>query len=200
MSKKLILGSSSPYRKSLLERLQIPFTCINPNIDETPQTNESAESLVKRLAFEKAFNIANAFSNQNDDYLIIGSDQVATLDGFILGKPGNLAKAQKQLALFSGKKVQFITGLCLLDAKTKAFELTINKYYVYFRTLTEEEILYYLQQEQPFDCAGSFKCEGLGIALFEKMEGSDPNALIGLPLIDLCNALRRMGLDPLKAS
>ena len=195
MSKKLILGSSSPYRKSLLKRLNIPFTCISPNIDETIYESETASNAVKRLAYEKATNIANTLNDK--PYLIIGSDQIAVLEETILGKPGNLEKAYSQLSLFSGKKVNFLTSLCVLDKQTQKYELSINSYSVYFRKLTHNEILYYLQTEQPFDCAGSFKCEGLGIALFEKMEGSDPNSLIGLPLIDLCNALRKMGLNPL---
>ncbi len=193
--KKLILGSSSPYRKSLLERLHIPFTCISPDIDETIYESETTINAVKRLAYEKAMCIANLLDNE--PYVIIGSDQIAVLEDKILGKPGNFENAYSQLSSFSGKKVNFLTSLCILDNLTKKYELSSNTYSVYFRELTHNEITYYLQAEQPFDCAGSFKCEGLGIALFEKMEGNDPNSLIGLPLIDLCSSLNKMGLNPL---
>lgn len=196
MNKKLILGSSSPYRKSLLEQLQIPFTCMSPNIDETQRPNESPMQFVSRLAHEKAQAI-KANLPLSDNTLIIGSDQAAILEDKILGKPENIEKAIQQLSLFSGKKVDFLTGLCVLDNKTDTFDLAVEEYSVYFRELTIEEIEYYLEKEQPLDCAGSFKCEGLGITLFEKMEGNDPNSLIGLPLIKLCSSLRKMGINPL---
>lgn len=196
MPTKLILASSSPYRKSLLSRLNIPFSSISPDIDETIHPDETANEAVARLAKEKSHRIAQK-TPQEEPYIIIGSDQVAVLDESILGKPGNIETASSQLASFSGKKIDFLTGLCVLNSQTLEEQTSISCYSVYFRELSQEEILSYLKAEQPFDCAGSFKCEGLGISLFEKMEGSDPNSLIGLPLINLCNALRNMGINPL---
>lgn len=196
MQKRLILGSSSPYRKTLLERLNLTFSCLSPDIDETAQPNESPIQLVARLAKEKA----QAIINQNTDThnsIIITSDQVACLNDQILGKPLTHDKAVHQLSLFSGQKVEFITSLHLTDTSNGHTFSSISHYCVYFRTLSEAEIIRYIELEQPLNCAGSFKCEGLGVALFEKMEGDDPNGLIGLPLISLCKGLRELGVNPL---
>lgn len=197
MRKPLILGSSSPYRKELLSRLNIPFECHSPSINETALDNESPEALVKRLTVEKAFAVdrdRKKFSQPHG--LIISSDQVAVIDKQILGKPLNHQNAVKQLSRFCGKKVSFITGLCLLNQEDQSYQYVLNEYHVYFRELTHQEIDDYVKIEQPFNCAGSFKCEGLGISLFEKMEGDDPNSLIGLPLISLCKLLRDQGINP----
>ena len=186
----LILGSTSVYRRSLLEKLQIPFVTAAPEIDETRHEGESAVDMVLRLSHQKALAVAENYP----DTLIIGSDQCAVLDEQILGKPGNHATAVKQLTTCSGKKVSFLTGLCLYNAKTRQHQLELIPFDVEFRTLSSEEIESYLQREQPYHCAGSFKSEGLGISLFKALHGEDPNALVGLPLIKLCEMLRREGM------
>lgn len=199
MQKNIVLGSSSPYRKSLLTRLNIAFECHNPNIDESVLPQESAIDLVKRLTIMKAFSVHNDRKDENisNNALIISSDQVAVLESSILGKPHTYDKAVKQLTHFSGKKVSFFTGLCVFDQEDQSYSYALSKYHVYFRRLTVKEIHNYITIEQPLDCAGSFKCEGLGVTLFEKMEGEDPNSLIGLPLIPLCQLLRERGVNPL---
>lgn len=199
MQKKLILGSSSPYRKALLERLRIPFECYSPNIDESPLNEESAINLVKRLSIAKAqaVDFARQQNTPNSNDLIITSDQVAVLNGQILGKPHTIENAIKQLSSFSGNKVSFLTGLCVFDQQDRSYQYTLNEYHVHFRVLTTAEITQYVSIEQPLDCAGSFKCEGLGVCLFEKMEGDDPNSLIGLPLISLSKLLREIGVNPI---
>lgn len=189
----LVLASTSPYRKMLLERLGLQFETASPQTDETALPNETAESLVTRLAEAKARAIESQFSNA----LIIGSDQVAVLDGEILGKPGNHENAAKQLQNASGREVKFLTGLCVLNTQTQQAHVKLVPYSVIFRTLTEAQIHNYLHREKPYDCAGSFKSEGLGISLFERLEGDDPNALIGLPLIELIRLLAAEGLDVL---
>lgn len=190
---QLVLASASPYRRELLERLGLSFETTSPNIDETASPDEPAEQLVKRLAESKARAVAFDFPES----LIIGSDQVAVLDNRILGKPGNHEKAVEQLRHASGHKVSFVTGLCLLNARTGHCQVTAEYYSVVFRKLSDMQIENYLQREKPYDCAGSFKSEGLGISLFEKMEGDDPNALIGLPMIALVKMLAHEGLDVL---
>ncbi|NLQ16270.1 septum formation inhibitor Maf [Marinomonas sp. M1K-6] len=199
MQTQLILGSSSPYRKALLERLRIPFECHSPDIDESPLAQESAADLVKRLSIAKAFAVHHErLSNKKStDAIIIASDQVAVLGTKILGKPLTENNAIKQLSEFSGKKVSFLTGLCVFNQQDQTYQYRLNEYHVYFRTLTEPEIIHYVTLEQPLDCAGSFKCEGLGVCLFDKMEGSDPNSLIGLPLISLCHLLRELNINPI---
>ena len=199
MQKKLILGSSSPYRKALLERLRMPFECHSPNIDETPLPQEPATDLVKRLSIAKAHAVdfERQQNHQDSDCLIITSDQVAVLENHILGKPHTEENAINQLSSFSGKRVSFLTGLCVFNQQDQSYKYTLNEYHVHFRTLTTEEITKYVYLEQPLDCAGSFKCEGLGVCLFEKMEGADPNSLIGLPLISLCRSLRELGVNPI---
>jgi len=182
---KLVLGSTSPFRKALLQRLHIDFECDSPNIDETPLENEAVEDMVVRLAIAKA----QAISARHPDSLIIGSDQSAVLNGEILSKPGNFENAFKQLSRASGQKITFQTGLCLLNTSTGNIQSSCVPYTVVFKELTPKMIESYLHKEEPYNCAGSFKSEGLGIALFERFEGSDPNSLIGLPLIELVNFL-----------
>lgn len=189
----ILLASSSTYRRSLLARLGLNFDYASPDIDENPLPNETPDELVSRLSETKARALANTYPS----HLIIGSDQVAVLEGQILGKPHNHERAFQQLKAASGKEVSFKTGLCLLNAATDEQQLCVEEYRVQFRELSDEQINHYLSYEQPFDCAGSFKCEGLGIALFEKLSGDDPNTLIGLPLIRLVDTLRFFGIDPL---
>jgi len=192
--KQLVLASTSPFRKALLERLGLPFVTARPETDETRQPGESASELVRRLSEDKARAVAAAFPQA----LIIGSDQVAVLEGQILGKPGTHERAVEQLTAASGKEVQFLTGLCLLNAQTGQARVEVVPFSVRFRELTTPQIDAYLRREKPYNCAGSFKSEGLGIALFEAMKGDDPNALIGLPLIRLVAMLDKEGLDVLQ--
>ncbi len=182
----LVLASTSPYRRELLERLNLPFLCADPQVDETPLPDEAPEPLALRLAEAKA----RAVAHQHPDALIIGSDQVAYLGQQRFGKPGNHPNAVRQLSLMSGKTVNFFTGLCLFNARSGKVHLTGIPTLVTFRELTEEEIQTYLHREQPYNCAGAAKCEGLGIALLRSIRGDDPNALIGLPLIALCDFLK----------
>ncbi len=189
---KLVLASSSVYRRSLLERLALPFDVASPAIDETALPEETPEQLVARLAEAKARVVADA----RPGAIVIGSDQVAISEADILGKPGDRDRAIAQLESLSGRNVRFLTSLCVLSPDLPPL-VEIEASTVCFRHLTTHEINTYVDREQPFDCAGSFKSEGLGIALFESIEGDDPNALIGLPLIRLCRMLRIVGLDPL---
>ena len=193
----LLLASSSPYRKALLDRLSLPFICASPDIDETPRAGEPAEALAVRLSESKARALADRFPH----HWIIGSDQVACLpDGTLLNKPGNHDRAMTQLRRSSGQPVRFHTGLALLDADSGKLESLCDTYLVHFRTLTDTEIEAYLRREQPYDCAGSFRMEGLGITLFDALEGRDPNSLVGLPLIALNGLLRSWGQNPLLAA
>jgi len=192
--KTLVLGSTSPFRKSILEKLNLPFECAKPDIDETALVNESPQALVERLAIEKAKAVAHKFSNA----LIIGSDQVAVCDGEILGKPHTFDNGVKQLTQFSNKSVIFYTGLCVYDSSENTVKSLVEPFIVHFNELSLSEIESYLKAEQPYNCAGSFKSEGLGICLFKKLEGDDPNTLIGLPLIKLVALLKQHGLDTLK--
>lgn len=187
---QLILGSSSPFRKQLLEQLQLSFETDTPDIDETPLTNESVEDMVMRLSIAKAREIAKRHPNS----LIIGSDQSALLNGNILHKSGDHETAVSQLRQASGQTVIFQTGLCLFNSSTQLYQSKLVPFSVTFRILSDEMIENYLRIEQPYNCAGSFKSEGLGIALFEKMEGTDPSALIGLPLIELTTMLKNEGI------
>lgn len=189
MDLSLILASTSVYRKAILDKLGIPFTCAAPNIDETPRAAEAPAAMVQRLALEKA----KAVADQHPHALIIGSDQCAVLDGNILGKPGDHATAVQQLHASSGREVIFQTGLCLYDSRDGSYQLDVIPFHVVFRALSSVEIEAYLHKEQPYQCAGSFKSEGLGITLFERLQGDDPNTLIGLPLIRLAAMLRRQG-------
>lgn len=186
----LVLASSSPYRRELLARLRQPFTWAAPAIDETPLTNESAEALVRRLAEAKA----RALSELHPAHLIIGSDQVAALGNQILGKPHDFSRARSQLMAASGASVTFLTGLALLNSASGHCQVDLVPFTVHFRALDEEQISRYLQAEQPYDCAGSFKAEGLGVSLFRATEGEDNTSLIGLPLIRLVQMLEREGI------
>jgi MAF protein len=187
----LVLGSTSPFRKSILEKLGIPFVTDSPDVNETANINETPQQLVARLSEAKAQAVALRHRNA----LVIGSDQVAVIDDKILGKPGNHENAISQLRNASGKTVTFYTGLCLLNSKTNNKQTEVVPFNVTFRQLTDQQIEHYLEKEQPYNCAGSFKSEGLGITLFEKLEGEDPNALIGLPLIRLTRMLENEGMS-----
>lgn len=181
----LILASSSPFRRELLARLRVPFESISPEIDETPAPGESPAELVQRLAIAKARAAAGRYPNA----LIIGSDQVAVYDGTIVSKPADHAEAVKQLRAAAGRKVMLYTGLALLNAQSGNLQVEVVPYGITFRKLTDAQIENYLRKEEPYNCAGSVKSEGLGIALLERFEGDDPNALIGLPLIRLVRML-----------
>ena len=188
-ARQLILASSSPYRRELLDRLALDYLAVSPAIDETTLPGETPDALVERLAEQKARKVAETHQG-----LIIGSDQVATVDDDILGKPGNHENAVAQLTRLSGQGVTFHTGLCLLDTAHHEAQIDVVPFTVRFRQLSAQQIEHYLQREQPYNCAGSFKSEGLGITLFEKMSGEDPTALIGLPLIRLTTMLAKVGI------
>jgi len=188
---RLILGSSSPFRKMLLDRLMVPFDTINPDIDETPLENETPVQLVERLAIAKALEIAKSQPNA----LIIGSDQVALHGSEIVGKPHTHERAIAQLEAASGKKIELFTGLALVNSATKSVQSEVVPFTVHFKKLNSSTIERYLRKEKPYNCAGSVRSEGLGVALIEKFEGDDPNALIGLPLIRLVSMLENQGFD-----
>jgi septum formation protein len=190
---KILLASSSIYRRQLLQKLGLAFEWASPDIDESPLQGESPTQLTHRLAESKAHHFTQAYP----DHLIIGSDQIATLDGAILGKPHNHSNAIKQLTSFRQKEVTFVTSVCLFNSATNHTQTSTETYKVKFRNLTDNQIENYLNREKPYDCAGSFKSEGLGICLFEHAEGRDPNTLIGLPLITLTQMLTNVGADPL---
>ncbi|MDP4537326.1 Maf family protein [Alkalimonas collagenimarina] len=189
----LWLASTSPYRQQLLKKTGLHFTTAAPNIDESALAGETPSDLVQRLAVTKALKVAESL----DAGLVIGSDQVAVFGDSILGKPHTEAKAIAQLQRFSGHKVTFLTGLALINAADQSYKVCCEPFHVHFRQLSNHEIKQYITLEQPLDCAGSFKSEGLGISLFEKLEGDDPNSLIGLPLIRLLAMLRQQGINPL---
>ena len=186
----LILGSTSPYRRELLQRLRIPFQVISPGVDETPLSSESPRALAERLALVKARAVAAAFPHA----VVIGADQVADLNGLPLGKPGNHERAVSQLRLMRGQTVIFQTAVAVvcLDSGFEQSELAAVA--VRFRDLSDDEIENYLRAEQPYDCAGSAKSEGLGIALLESIDSDDPTALVGLPLIRTCKMIRAAGV------
>lgn len=186
-SQLLVLASTSRYRNALLQRLQIPFECAAPNIDETPLPNESARAASLRLAQAKARAVAAQFP----EAIIIGSDQIALLGDTLLGKPGNHDNAVRQLQSMRGQTVHFYTALAIYNAREARMQAEVAENRVTLRAYSDQEIEAYLEKEHPYDCAGSAKSEALGITLMERMEGDDPNALIGLPLILLCNMLRR---------
>ncbi|MCV6637930.1 Maf family protein [Candidatus Albibeggiatoa sp. nov. NOAA] len=192
---QLVLASSSPYRKSVLERLHLPFDTFSPQVDETQLVNESATDLVQRLAELKARAAQTLFPQA----LVIGSDQVAVLGEMILTKPHTHDNAVNQLSAMSGKQVDFLTGLCLLNTETRKVQVDIVRFGVKFRELTKDQIENYLQHDKPYNCSGSFKSEGLGIALLERMIGSDPTAVIGLPLIRLVHMLEAEGVNVLNS-
>ena len=189
---RLILASSSPYRRALLERLRLPFETIAPDIDETPLENESPVELALRLAKEKATVIAKI----SPSAVVIGSDQVATINGVAIGKPGNHERAMNQLKMLSGQTVMFHTALCVSHEGVTETENIVT--HCRFRVFNEAEIHYYLDQEKPYDTAGSAKAESLGITLMEHIRSDDPTAIIGLPLITLSNMLRRFNINPLQ--
>ncbi len=191
MTRKLILASSSPYRKELLARLGLPFSAVSPDIDETPLPGEPPEHLVGRLAVAKA----QAIADRHPNALVIGSDQVAVHRGAIVGKPGDHDRAVAQLRAASGQSVTLYTGLALVDAESGRTQSEVIPFRVVFRKLNDARIERYLRKEQPYNCAGSVKSEGLGIALLERFEGEDPNTLIGLPLIRLVAMLEKEGLE-----
>ena len=193
MDKVLVLGSTSPFRRELLGKLGLPFECDKPEVDETPLPDETAQQLVARLAEAKA----KAVAERHPNALIIGSDQVAVVAGNILGKPHTHEKAVAQLSVASGEVVTFYTGLCLYNSTTGKAQTLVEPFEVAFKALTEAQIEGYLRAEQPYNCAGSFKSEGLGIMLFDRLTGRDPNALIGLPLISLGELLANEGVDVL---
>lgn len=189
----LLLASTSPYRRALLEKLALPFSCAAPHTDETPRPGETAQALVCRLAEAKARALADAYP----DHLIIGGDQVCVLNGQISGKPLSVERACAQLRAASGQRVTFYSGLSVLNSGNGECHTLCEPFHVHFRELSTAEIAAYVALEQPLQCGGSFMCEGAGILLFERLEGRDPNALIGLPLIALNTLLRRHGVNPL---
>ncbi len=194
MTHQLILASSSFFRKQLLNRLGLTFSVISPEVDETALPGEAPWELAKRLAQTKANAVLESLP-ANTPALIIGSDQVAVLDNRILGKPGHHEKAADQLRQQSGRNVIFYTALCVLNSSTRHMQIDLVDSKVLFRQLTEENIAVYLEREPAYNCAGSFKSEGLGIALLENIVSNDPTALIGLPLISLAKMLEREGLN-----
>lgn len=187
---RLILASTSPYRRQLLQRLQLPFSCLAPGVDETPAGAESPEQLALRLGRAKALAVAQ----RQPDALVLGSDQVAWLEPTLLGKPGSSARACEQLALCSGRAVTFYTSVALAGAQGPLGERCVRTV-VQFRELSTAMIERYVELEQPLDCAGSFRWEGLGICLFASLHSSDPTALEGLPLIASCDLLREAGYN-----
>ncbi len=191
MSRPVILASSSPYRRDLLARVLADFACATPAIDETPAPGETPAALVERLAESKA----RALGSTGDGDLVIGSDQVAALDGEIIGKPGNADRAFTQLRRQAGRTLCFYTAVAVLDTAVGHCDLALDITRVTFRSLTDSEIHRYLARERPYDCAGSFKAEGLGIALFERIQSEDPTALTGLPLIQVTSLLRKYHVE-----
>jgi len=188
----LVLASTSRYRRELLARLTPSFRCVAPQVDETPRSGEAPAALAARLAHAKASEVAARAPGT----LVIGSDQVCDVDGRPFGKPGNVERARAQLEACSGRTALFHTAVCLVDARqTARAYAALDTTRVTLRALDAAEIVRYIEREQPLDCAGSFKCEALGIALFERIEAQDPTALIGLPLIALCRLLRTAGVS-----
>ncbi len=191
----IFLASSSSYRKKLLKPLITDFECVAPDIDESIKPNESASNYVSRLALEKAQAVSSKIKTNQKPALIIGSDQCAVLDEKIIIKPNTPEAAFQQLKNSSGKIVIFYTGVCVINSETNTEQVDFETFQVTFRNLTDQQINAYLEKDQPYDCAGSFKAEGLGVALFKKMQGDDPSALIGLPLIKLTSMLQAEGFD-----
>src|SRR5690606_20406752 len=188
---RLVLASSSRYRHEMLSRLRVPFTAVSPDVDETPLPGETPAALSLRLSRAKA----EAVCAQHPGAVVIGSDQVATVDGAPIGKPGSFERARQQLRMLSGRTVEFHSALCVHDGERHELEDVIT--HCVFRILSDGEIDAYLHHEKPFDTAGSAKAEGLGIALMDAMHSDDPTAIIGLPLIALCRMLRSFGIDPI---
>ena len=191
---RLVLGSRSPSRRSLLERLSIPFLIVHPDIDESPLDGETPDALVRRLSMQKA----RAVGARVGTGLVIGSDQIALLDDTVLGKPGDHESNVTQIAMASGRWLEFRTGIAVLDAASGLIETDVVPFAVRFRSLGRSDIEAYVSRERAYDCAGGFRAERLGCALFERMRGDDPTALLGLPMIRLCEMLRAAGLDVLR--
>ena len=192
MNRRIVLASSSPWRREMLERVRLKFTCHPPDIDETPLPGENAEALAARLSFAKAKAVATA----HPDALIIGSDQAGDFHGDIIGKPGNRDAAARQLRRFSGGTMTLYSGVALYDTADGKHQSAVEKYEVAFRDLDDEVIERYLRAEHPEQCCGGLKAEGLGIALLKRLRGDDPNTLIGMPLIRLIDMLRAVGVEP----
>ena len=192
---RLVLGSRSPSRRSLLERLSIPFLVVDPDIDESPREGETPDALVRRLSEQKA----RAVGARVGTGLVIGSDQIALLDDTVLGKPGDHASNVAQLAMASGRWLEFRTGVAVLDTANGRLQSDVIPFAVRFKSLTASDVEAYVSRERAYDCAGGFRAERLGCALFERMRGDDPTALQGLPMIRLCEMLRVAGLDVLHA-
>ena len=190
LPRPLILGSTSPYRRELLQRLRLPFEVVRPEVDETPHAGELPMALAQRLAMEKALAVAR----QHPQAVVIGSDQVADLDGEPLGKPGSHERAVAQLQRMSGQTVVFQTAVAVVCIESGFAEQALAQVKVQFRQLSDAAIETYLRAEEPYDCAGSAKSEGLGIALLERIDNQDPSALVGLPLIHTCRLLRAAGV------
>jgi len=187
---KIVLASSSPYRRELLSRFNLPFDVVNPDIDESPRLNETAKEISVRLAREKAVHVTPQYGNS----LIIGSDTTAECEGRIIEKPMIHSQAVSQLKFLSGNLVKFYTSLCLLNTETQALQQCVVDFEVKYKELTEKRIESYLLKEQPYNCVGSIKSEGLGIILLEYIKGEDPTALIGLPLMKLSEMLQKEGV------
>lgn len=196
-SPRLVLGSTSRYRRELLERLRLPFDVQSPPVDETPLAGEAPAALAQRLALAKARAVAGS---SDADWVVVGSDQVADVDGEPIGKPGTHERAVAQLRRMSGRAIVFQTAVAVVRARTGFEQVRLAPVRVQFRALNDDEIEHYLRLEQPYDCAGSAKSETLGIALLSAIESDDPTALVGLPLIRTCELLRAAGLDPLLAA
>ena len=190
---RLILGSTSPYRRELLQRLRLLFDCVAPQVDETSLPGELPADLAPRLALEKAHEVAR----RSPGAVVIGADQIAELDGLAIGKPGNHARAVAQLQAMSGRSVVFHSAVAVVRPDQAYARVLTAPVTVRFRSLSQAEIEHYLRLEQPYDCAGSAKCETLGIALLASIESDDPTALVGLPLIRTCELLRAAGIDPM---
>ena len=195
MMPRLVLGSRSASRRALLDRLSIPYLVVHPDIDESPLRGETADMLVRRLSEQKA----RAVAARVESGLVIGSDQVALLGDRVLGKPGDHAGNVAQLELASGRWLEFRTGVAVLDAGSGHAQTDVVPFAVRFRSLSASDIEAYVSREQAYDCAGGFRAESLGCVLFERMRGDDPTALLGLPMIRLCEMLREAGLDVLRA-
>ena len=193
---RLILGSTSVYRRALMQRLRLPFEVVAPQVDESPRRGEAPVAMAQRLALEKAREVAA----RHPGAVVIGADQVADLAGQAMGKPGNHARAVAQLQALRGQSVTFHTAVAVLRPETGFEQVQVAPVRVRFRALSDADIQRYLVLEQPYDCAGSAKCETLGIALLEAIESDDPTALVGLPLIRICQMLREAGIDVLKAA
>ena len=193
---RLILGSTSVYRRALMQRLRLPFEVVAPQVDESPRPGETPAAMAQRLALEKAREVAA----RHPGAVVIGADQVADLAGQAMGKPGNHARAVAQLQALRGQSVTFHTAVAVLRPETGFEQVQVAPVRVRFRALSDADIQRYLVLEQPYDCAGSAKCETLGIALLEAIESDDPTALVGLPLIRICQMLREAGIDVLKAA